>query len=81
LAGALTEARITEAQKAKDFSSTVEQYMERVRVVHPYESMGYVYQLLMQEGEFILAVADEQGLHGVIDREGFRNFMRMNGGR
>ncbi|MBU6342427.1 MAG: site-2 protease family protein [Bacteroidetes bacterium] len=79
LMGALTEDRIAEAAKSGNTSSTVADYMQRVRAVHLQDSMGYIYQLLMQEGEPILAVVDEYGLKGVIDREGFRNFMRLNG--
>jgi Zn-dependent protease/predicted transcriptional regulator len=81
LVGALTEEQILEAQKKKDFSVAVENYMQTVEVVHPKESMGYVYQLLMQSGEPIIAVADAQGVLGVIDREGFRNFMRLQSGK
>jgi hypothetical protein len=63
--------------KRNDSSVAVEHYMQPVEVVHPQESMGYIYQLLMQSGEPIIAVADAQGVHGVIDREGYRNFMRL----
>lgn len=81
LVGALSEEQILDAQKKKDFSGSVENYMRTVEVVHPNESMGYVYQLLMQSGESIIAVADAQGVLGVIDREGFRNFMRLQGSK
>jgi Zn-dependent protease/predicted transcriptional regulator len=77
LEGALAEERILEAMKRNDSSVAVENYMQPVEVVHPQESMGYIYQLLMQSGEPIIAVADAQGVHGVIDREGYRNFMRL----
>jgi len=78
LEGALAEERILEAMKRNDSSVAVEHYMQVVEVVHPQESMGYIYQLLMQSGEPIIAVADAQGVHGVIDREGYRNFMRLH---
>jgi len=77
LEGALAEERILEAMKRNDSSVAVENYMQPVEVVHPQESMGYIYQLLMQSGEPIIAVADAQGVQGVIDREGYRNFMRL----
>jgi Zn-dependent protease len=77
LAGALSEARILEASKKRDTSGEVGHYMMPVEVVHTSESMAYIYQLIAQSGQPIVAVANEEGLQGVIDAEGLRNFMRV----
>jgi len=77
LAGALTEARILEASQKRDTSGEVAHYMMPVEVVDTTETMAYVYQLLAQSDQFIVAVANDEGLQGVIDVEGLRNFMRV----
>lgn len=80
LVGALPESKIMEAAKNRDTVGEVAQYMTPVEVVHLNESLAYVYHLIAQSGQSILAVADENGIKGVIDAEGMRNFLRMQQG-
>lgn len=77
LVGALIETQILEASKKRDTSGEVGHYMQSVEVVNASESMAYIYQLIAQGGQPIVAVANEEGVQGVIDAEGLRNFMRM----
>ncbi|MEI6409942.1 MAG: site-2 protease family protein [Bacteroidota bacterium] len=77
LAGALIEPRILEASKKRDTSGEVGYYMMPVEVVDSSESMAYIYQLIAQSGQLIVAVANNEGVQGVIDAEGLRNFMRV----
>ena len=78
LIGTLDEPDIVAALKKRDLSSDIGAYArEPVEVVHPEESLKYVYYVLMQRRQGILAVADENGLIGVIDQEGLRHFLRL----
>jgi len=79
LVGALEEADMLRAVKQHDYSAEIARYTHPVEVVHLRESMQYIYQLLRQQGHSIIAVADENGILGVIDEEGLRNFMRLQG--
>lgn len=78
LTATLDETDIIAAAKKRDLSAEIARYArEPVEIVHPDESLQYVYFLLQQRGQGILAVADETGLLGVIDQEGLRHFLRM----
>ena len=78
LVGTLDESDIIAALKKRDLSVEIGEYArEPVEVVHPQESLKYVYYVLMQRRQGILAVADENGLIGVIDQEGLRHFLRL----
>ncbi len=78
LVGTLDESDIIAALKKRDLSVEIGEYArEPVEIVHPQESLKYVYYVLMQRRQGILAVADENGLIGVIDQEGLRHFLRL----
>lgn len=78
LVGALDEADIITALKKRDLSAAIAEYAhEPVEIVHPEESLKYIYYTLQQRRHGIVAVADENGLIGVIDQEGLRHFLRM----
>jgi Zn-dependent protease len=77
LIGALEESEVMTAIKKRDLQSPVADYMSRVEMVHANESLQYIFYLMRGKGESIVAVADESGLIGVIDVEGFRHFMKM----
>lgn len=82
LVGVLEEGDILAAAKKHDLSAQVAQYAHSaVEVVAPTESLQYVYYLMRQRGLPIIAVADENGLAGVIDQAGLSNFLRMKGGK
>lgn len=81
LVGMLDEASIVSAIKKNDLSKEVAQYAQRPEIVHPNESLQYVFQLIRQQGNAIVAVGDETGLLGVIDEAGLYNFMRLQGGK
>jgi Zn-dependent protease/predicted transcriptional regulator len=81
LVGALDESSLIEAARKRDFSAEISRYMRPVEQVHATESLQYVYYLLRQENHTILAVMNENELLGVIDEDGLRNFMRIQGGR
>lgn len=81
LAGSLDESDILSALKKRDLSAEIGRYAsESVDVVRPEESLQYVYYLLQQRGNGIVAVSDGESLIGVIDREGLRHFLRVQGG-
>lgn len=78
LVGTLDESDIIAALKKRDLSVEIGEYArEPVEIVRPQESLKYVYYVLMQRRQGILAVADENGLIGVIDQEGLRHFLRL----
>jgi Zn-dependent protease len=78
LVGYLPEAQIIAAMKKRDLSAEISQYMRPdVKVVHQEQSLEYVYHLLQQQGQSVLAVADQGELVGVIDQLGLQNFLRM----
>ncbi len=78
LVGALDEADIITALKKRDLSAAIAEYAhEPVEIVHPEESLKYIYYTLQQRRHGIVAVADENGLIGVIDQEGLLHFLRM----
>jgi Zn-dependent protease len=77
LVGSLSEASILMAEKRNDLSGMVSGYMDRVEVIHPLQTLSFVHHL-MAEGVSIIAVSDGNALLGVIDREGFQNFLRRN---
>ncbi len=78
LVGYLPEAQILAALKKRDLSAEISQYMRPdVKVVHQEQSLEYVYHLLQQQGQSVLAVADQGELVGVIDQLGLQNFLRM----
>ncbi len=81
LVGMLDEASIVSAIKKNDLSKEVAQYAQRPEIVHPNESLQYVFQLIRQQGNAIVAVGDETGLLGVIDEAGLYNFMRLQGNK
>jgi len=81
LVGMLDEASIVSAIKKNDLSKEVAQYAQRPEIVHPNESLQYVFQLIRQQGNAIIAVGDETGLLGVIDEAGLYNFMRLQGNK
>ena len=81
LVGMLDEASIVSAIKKNDLSKEVAQYAQRPEIVHPNESLQYVFQLIRQQGNAIVAVGDETGLLGVIDEAGLYNFMRLQRGK
>ncbi len=81
LVGVLEEADIIEAMRKHDLSSEISRYAKpNVKVVQQEESLEYVYHLLQQRGMGLLAVADQNGLVGVIDLAGLQNFLRINSG-
>lgn len=79
LVGALEEEDIAIAMKKRDFATEISRFMHPVETLSPDESLQTVYQLLRQQGHSILAVAGEEDLMGVIDEDGLRNFMRLQG--
>lgn len=82
LVATLEESDIIAAAKKRDFSTEIARYARQpAEIVHPGESLHYVYYLLQQRGQGILAVADETGLLGVIDQEGLRHFLKMQSPR
>jgi len=81
LVGMLDEASIVSAIKKNELSKEVAQYAQRPEIVHPNESLQYVFQLIRQQGNAIVAVGDETGLLGVIDEAGLYNFMRLQGSK
>lgn len=81
LVGMLDETSIVSAIKKNELSKEVAQYAQRPEIVHPNESLQYVFQLIRQQGNAIVAVGDETGLLGVIDEAGLYNFMRLQGSK
>ncbi len=81
LVGMLDESSIVSAIKKNELSKEVAQYAQRPEIVHPNESLQYVFQLIRLQGNAIVAVGDETGLLGVIDEAGLYNFMRLQGGK
>lgn len=82
LAGFLEEDDILQAQKKRDLSSEVSRYAQKdVEIVHPNESLQYVYFLIRQKGNGIVGIADESGLIGVIDEAGLSYFLKSQVGR
>lgn len=78
LVGYLPEAQILAAMKKRDLSAEISRYMRPdVKVIHQDQSLEYVYHLLQQQGQGVLAVADQGELVGVIDQLGLQNFLRM----
>jgi Zn-dependent protease len=77
LTGYLEEDAILEARKKRDLSAEVARYAHTdVQVIHPDESLQYVYFLIRQQGYGIVAVATEAGLIGVIDEAGLNYFLK-----
>jgi Zn-dependent protease len=82
LAGFLEEDDIQMARKKRDLSSEVSRYAQKdVEVVHPNESLQYVYFLIRQKGNGIVGIADDSGLIGVIDEAGLSYFLKSQAGR
>lgn len=79
LLGVLEEEAIVEAVKKRDLSAEVGEYTSSVEVVHVNETLQYIYYLIRNQREGMIAVADDNGLVGVIDEAGLDNFMRLNG--
>lgn len=82
LAGFLEEDDIQVAQKKRDLSSEVSRYAQKdVEIVHPNESLQYVYFLIRQKGNGIVGIADETGLIGVVDEAGLSYFLKSQAGK
>jgi Zn-dependent protease len=81
LVGALTESRILEAAKKRDLSTEIARYMQPVTLVDATESLQYVYFLLRQNEHSIVAIGSPHELLGVVDQDGLRNFMKLQGMR
>lgn len=79
LSGVLEESDIIAALRKRDLSAEISQYAHpTVKVVDSDQDLQYVYQLLMQRGSAIVAVAEEGEMIGVIDQTGLQNFLRLN---
>ncbi len=77
LVGILEESSIVSAIKKNALSQEISQFTQKVEVVHPDESLQQIFSLIRQQGNPILAVADETGLLGVIDEAGLYHFMKI----
>ena len=77
LVGILEESSIVAAIKKNALSQEIIQFTQKVEIVSPEESLQQVFYLIRQQGNPIIAVADETGLLGVIDEAGLYNFMRI----
>ncbi|MBL7782994.1 MAG: site-2 protease family protein [Saprospiraceae bacterium] len=77
LTGMLEENSIVAAIKKNMLSQEIAQFTQKVEVVSPEESLQRVFYLIRQQGNPIIAVADDTGLLGVIDEAGLYHFMRM----
>jgi Zn-dependent protease len=77
LVGILEESSIVAAIKKNALSQEIVQFTQKVEIVSPEESLQQVFYLIRQQGNPIIAVADETGLLGVIDEAGLYNFMRI----
>ena len=77
LVGILEESSIIAAIKKNALSQEIIQFTQKVEIVSPEESLQQVFFLIRQQGNPIIAVADESGLLGVIDEAGLYNFMRI----
>ena len=77
LIGMLEENSIVAAIKKNLLSHEIAQFTQKVEVVSPEESLQRVFSLIRQQGNPIIAVADESGILGVIDDAGLYHFMRM----
>ncbi|MCK6694075.1 MAG: site-2 protease family protein [Thermoanaerobaculia bacterium] len=79
LSGVLEESDIIAALRKRDLSAEISQYAHpSVKVVSAGQDLQSVYQILMQRGNAIIAVADHGELIGVIDQTGLQNFLRLN---
>ncbi len=79
LVGVLEEARIMEALKRRDYSTSVEHYLHRqVQIISHEARLEYVYYLIQQRGIRLIAVADKGELVGVIDEVGLFQFLRIH---
>ncbi|TNE62306.1 MAG: site-2 protease family protein [Bacteroidetes bacterium] len=79
LVGTLEESAIIAALRKNDLSTEISQYAKpNVKVVHEDENLDYVYHLLQQQGNSILAVVEDGNLAGVIDQVGLQNFLRLH---
>ena len=77
LIGMLEENSIVAAIKKNLLSQEIAQFTQKVEVVSPEESLQRVFFLIRQQGNPMIAVADESGILGVIDEAGLYHFMRM----
>lgn len=78
MAGTLEKGQIVSATKKRDLGAPVSNYMNpHVQTVHPQDSLHYVYYLIRYQNNPLVAVADENGLLGVIDETGLQNFIRL----
>lgn len=77
LIGMLEESSIVAAIKKNLLSQEIAQFTQKVEVVSPEESLQRVFFLIRQQGNPMIAVADESGILGVIDEAGLYHFMRM----
>ncbi len=81
LVGILEEEEIIKAIRQPNVTAELSQFLHRVEIVHPSDSLLNVHQLLRQQGYGIIAVVDEGGLIGVIDETGLSNFARLEAQR
>ena len=77
LIGMLEESSIVAAIKKNLLSQEIAQFTQKVEVVSPEESLQRVFFLIRQQGNPMIAVADESGILGVIDEAGLYHFMRL----
>jgi predicted transcriptional regulator len=78
LVGVLDEAALIDAMQKRDLSTEISRYMRPVQMVQTTESLQNIYQLLRTD-QGILAVINNHELIGVVDQDGLRNFMRLEG--
>ena len=77
LVGILEEEEIIKAIRKPNVTAEIGQFLHRVELVHPNDSLLKVNQLLRQQGYGIIGVMDDTGLIGVIDETGLSNFARL----